>query len=123
MKQITKALATVAAMLVMAACGGSASSPAKVVEKCWKQLSKGNISKALEMINMAEGEEQTYAQMYADVCRSLEVAGGVDKFEVVSSLVGEAEATVGATVTLHSGQQITQTYTLVKVGKEWKLNQ
>lgn len=123
MKQIVKVLVIVVAMLVMASCGGSASSPEKVVEKCWKQLSKGNIDKAIEMIDVAQDEVATYRTLYADVCRSLKVAGGVDHFEVVSSSEGEGEAVVEATVTLHSGQQITQKYDLVKVGGEWKLKQ
>ena len=123
MKQIVKVLVIVVAMLVMAGCGGSASSPEKVVEKCWKQLSKGNIDKAIEMIDVAQDEVATYRTLYADVCRSLKVAGGVDQFEVVSCSEGEGEAIVEATVTLHSGQQITQKYDLVKVGGEWKLKQ
>ena len=123
MKQIVKVLAIVVAMLVMAGCGGSASSPEKVVEKCWKQLSKGNIDKAVEMIDVASDEVATYRALYADVCRSLKVAGGMDRFEVVSASEGKADAVVEATVTLRSGQQITQQYDLVKVGKEWKLKQ
>ena len=123
MKKNVKVLAIVVAMLVMASCGGSASSPEKVVEKCWKQLSKGNVDKAIELIDVTKDEVATYRALYADVCRSLEVAGGMDKFEVVSSSEGEAEALVEATVTLRSGQQITQQYDLVKVGKEWKLKE
>ena len=122
MKRIVKVLAVVAIMVMAAACG-SASSPEKVVEKCWKQLSKGNIDKAIELIDVTKDEVATYRALYADVCRSLEVAGGMDKFEVVSSSEGEAEALVEATVTLRSGQQITQQYDLVKVGKEWKLKE
>ncbi len=122
MKRIVKVLAVVAIMVMAVACG-SASSPEKVVEKCWKQLSKGNIDKAIELIDVTKDEVATYRALYADVCRSLEVAGGMDKFEVVSSSEGEAEALVEATVTLRSGQQITQQYDLVKVGKEWKLKE
>ena len=122
MKQIAKMVALVATMVIAAACG-SAKGPEAVVEKCWKQLSKGNIDKAIELIDVTKEEVATYRALYADVCRSLKVAGGMDKFEVVSSSVGEAEALVEATVTLHSGQQITQQYDLVKVGKEWKLKE
>lgn len=117
-----KVLALMAAMVMAVGCAGN-KGPEQVVEQCWKALDKGNVEKAVEMINIAEDEKDTYVQLYADVCRSLNVAGGVEEFEVIGSSVGPQEATIEATVTLKSGQQITQTYELVVVGKEWKLKQ
>ena len=116
-------LALVGVALMAGSCGGNAKGPEQVVEQCWKALEKGDVEKAVGMINIDEKERTTYCQMYADVCRSLDAAGGVEGFEVVGSSIGQNDAVVEAVVTLKSGQQIRSTYELVLVGDEWKLKE
>lgn len=102
---------------------GSKSSPAGVVEECWKRLSKGEVRKAVELMDAAQDEVALYREMYEEQCSELLEAGGMTDFEVVSLSEGETDATVEAIVTLRNGQQIAATYSLTKRDGHWLISE
>ena len=98
-------------------CGGN--EPAKRVEECWKLLSKGDVQRAVELMDVWEGERALYVEIFGDQSGELQAAGGMKSFEVTGTSVGTEDATVDAIVRLKNGQEIDATYSLVKRDGKW----
>lgn len=103
--------------------GGCSShrSPDVVVAKCWTELATGNVREAVSLMDVASGEEAIYVDMFSERAAKLQEIGGVERVDIYSYDEGETEAKVEATVVLANGKEIRATYTLTKVGREWKL--
>ncbi len=120
MKKITYFVALLGALVL----GGCAShdTPDVVVAKCWTSLASGNVEGALSLVNMGAGEEAVYVEMFAERAAKLQEVGGIDRIDIGSYYAGDKDAKVEATVVLADGRAITATYTLMKVGRVWKIN-
>lgn len=118
---IKRALFVAAAMLAVS-CGGG-NKPAKTVEECWKLLSKGDARKAVELMDVKEGEKALYVEIFGEQSGELQAAGGMKDFEVTGISEGTADATVDAIVRLKDGQEIEATYSLVKREGKWLITE
>lgn len=119
MKKILYALLSV---MLLVGCG-SKSSPAGVVEECWKRLSEGEVREAVALMAAEQSEVALYREIFEEQSGELVEAGGIEDFEVLSLSEGETEASVEAVVTLANGQKIEATYNLVKRGKQWLIKE
>lgn len=117
---IKRVLVVVAAMLAVG-CGGN--KPAKTVEECWKLLSKGDVRKAVELMDVKEGEKALYVEIFGEQSGELQAAGGMKEFEVTGISEGAEDATVDAIVRLKDGQEIEATYSLVKRDGRWLITE
>lgn len=120
MKKITYFVALLGA-LVLGGCS-SHNTPDVVVAKCWTSLASGDVKGALSLVNMGVGQEAVYEDMFAERAARLQEIGGVDRVDITSYDEGKTDARVSATVVLADGRTITATYTLTKVGRDWKIN-
>ena len=115
-----KILFVVSLVALCVGCG-SKSSPAGVVEECWKRLSEGKVREAVGLMAVEQSEVALYREMYEQRSSKLVEVGGMEDFEVLSLSEGESDATVETVVTLGNGQRIEATYKLAKRDKQWLL--
>ena len=118
---VRRILVVVAAMLAVG-CGGG-NEPAKRVEECWKLLSKGDVHKAVQLMDVREGERALYVEIFGEQSGELQAAGGMKSFEVTGISEGSEDATVDAVVRLKDGQEIEAAYSLVKRGGKWLITE
>ena len=114
-----KKILFVVSLVVLCVGCGSKSSPAGVVEECWKRLSEGKVREAVGLMAVEQDEVAIYREMYEQRSAKLVEVGGMEEFEVLSLSEGESDATVEAAVTLRNGQRIEATYLLTKRDKQW----
>lgn len=105
-------------MLAMVGCGG-ASKPAAVVEECWRHLSKGDVQRAVALMDVTPTERALYERAYTEQSGELQAAGGLKEFLLTGISEGAEDATVDATVRLKDGQEIVATYSLIKREGKW----
>lgn len=117
-----KILCVLSLAMLLVGCG-SKSSPAGVVEECWKRLSEGEVREAVALMAAEQSEVALYREIFEEQSGGLVQAGGIEDFEVLSLSEGETEASVEAVVTLANGQKIEATYNLVKRGKQWLITE
>ncbi|MBO7300889.1 MAG: DUF4878 domain-containing protein [Tidjanibacter sp.] len=117
-----KCLIVTAVMLAMVGCGGG-SNPAAVVEECWKHLSKGDVQRAVTLMDVTPTERAFYEIAYGEQCGELQAAGGVKEFETTGISEGTEDASVDAIVRLKDGQEIVATYTLIKREGKWLITE
>lgn len=117
-----KQLLVVAAAMLAVSCGGG-NKPAKTVEECWRHLSKGDVQRAVELMDVREGERALYVEIFGEQSGELQAAGGMKSFEVTGISEGAEDATVDAVVRLKDGQEIEAAYSLVKRGGKWLITE
>ena len=120
MKKITYFVALLGA-LVLGGCS-SHNTPDVVVAKCWTSLASGDVKGSLSLVNMGVGQEAVYEDMFAERAAKLNEVGGIERVDITSYDEGKTDARVSATVVLADGRTITATYTLTKIGRDWKIN-
>lgn len=120
MKRVIKGAWLIATLMIAASCGGD-KGPESCVEKCWQLLSKGEVEKAVALMDVSEQERELYQEIYREQSGGLVAAGGMVDFEVQSISEGEDEATVDAVVVLRNGQRVEANYSLVRRNGEWLL--
>ena len=117
-----KILMVVAMAMLAIGCGGEMT-PAKSVEACWKLLSKGDVQKAVGLMDAKEGERALYVELFGEQCGKLQAAGGVKEFEITGTSEGAEDATVDAVVRLRDGQEIEASYQLIRREGKWLITE
>lgn len=117
------ALIAILFLFALTGCGGG--SPSSTVRDFYNYTQKGDYEKAASLLSQSTLDQFGIAKIVQLLQQQKEGwndYGGVDKFEIADETVVNNQAMVEVKITMKDGQVLSDTVTLLKEEKGWRIN-